>query len=126
MLSVELSNWKSQIRKGLIELVLLNMIDRYGSLYGLEILDKMKGIGLEITEGTLYPLLNRLVREHLLSPQWKTNGQSGNPRKYYKLTPQGVSFLKLMNAEWNKISYSVEHLAGGTRELRRENPKENQ
>ncbi|HKI86692.1 MAG TPA: PadR family transcriptional regulator, partial [Thermoanaerobaculia bacterium] len=56
-------NWATQLRKGLLELAILNAIagDR---LYGYDIVRRLRDIeGLVISEGTVYPILSRLKRE---------------------------------------------------------------
>ena len=67
---MDLSNWRSQIRKGLIEFCLLTIIDQKGQAYGLELIQGLTLAQLEVSEGTLYPLLSRLVREKYLLPKW--------------------------------------------------------
>jgi PadR family transcriptional regulator len=56
--------------------------------------DLMKAARLQ--SGTLYPLLARLEREKLVASAWETPHQEGQrPRKYYKLTGEGVRIARL-------------------------------
>jgi len=109
---MEVSKWKSQVRKGLIEYGLLNLIQDQKKVYGLQIIEALKADGLTISEGTLYPLMSRLVREKVLDAYWETKNLSGHPRKYYKLTTQGRNMLKIMNDEWDQLVNSISSLRG--------------
>lgn len=89
-------NWTVQVRKGLLELCVLNTLsDR--ECYGYEIVKTMVSIpGLGVTEGTLYPLLSRLRLQGLVKTRLVESAE-GPARKYYTLTPQGRKIVRLMN-----------------------------
>jgi PadR family transcriptional regulator, regulatory protein PadR len=101
--------WKSQVRKGYLELCVLLLIDGSAEAYGFDIMDTLKESGVDVSEGTLYPLLARMVREGGLSSVWKTEGL-GHPRKYYCLTEGGRSLLGLMGEEFAKNFEAYESL----------------
>lgn len=83
-----LENWEAQIRKGWLDVAILATLWK-GRLYGLEILRELESRSdLVITEGTVYPLLTRLRKEGLIEGEWE-EGDSGHPRRYYKLTAAG-------------------------------------
>lgn len=90
-------NWTVQVRKGLLELCVLNtLVDR--ECYGYEIVKTMVSIpGLGVTEGTLYPLLSRLRLQGLVKTRL-VESTEGPARKYYVLTPQGRKIVRLMNS----------------------------
>lgn len=106
---MNLTNWRSQIRKGLIEFCLLSIIDDKGQAYGLEMLEGLGKANLTISEGTLYPLLSRLVRDKILLPKWVTP-ETGNPRKYYCLSDLGQKTFIEMKKEWKTITEAVDRL----------------
>ena len=58
---MDIENWKTQLRKGYLELSILTLIESKERIYGFEILDVLSKAKLEIKEGTLYPLLNRMI-----------------------------------------------------------------
>ena len=62
-----------------------------------------------VVEGTLYPLLNRLLKEKVLKYEWKESTQ-GPPRKYYALTMDGEEALRQLNQSWNELSNTVAKL----------------
>jgi PadR family transcriptional regulator PadR len=90
-------NWTVQVRKGLLELCVLNTLaDR--ECYGYEIVKTMVSIpGLGVTEGTLYPLLSRLRLQGMVKTRLVESNE-GPARKYYALTPQGKKIVRMMNS----------------------------
>lgn len=81
-------NWRSQLRKGWLELAIMATLWS-GRLYGLEILRRLEDDSdLVVTEGTIYPVLNRLKEDGIVRAEWEES-DSGHPRKYYSLTPAG-------------------------------------
>lgn len=102
-MSSSIDNWKTQIRKGYLELCLLLMIREEKRLYGLEILERLSKLELETKEGTLYPILNRLTAEGLLTAAWVTESVKGHPRKFYSLTKEGRSILAQMEEEYSSM-----------------------
>ncbi|MEI6396667.1 MAG: PadR family transcriptional regulator [Candidatus Taylorbacteria bacterium] len=62
------------------------------SMYGKEILQKLKALGLSSKEGTIYPLLSKLRRENLMSHSYEES-DVGPPRKYYYVTDQGRHYF---------------------------------
>lgn len=100
---IGLDNWKTQIRKGYLELCILTLIREHKRLYGFDLIDKLKDIGIEIKEGTLYPLLSRMSKDELLETFWQTEGNKGHPRKFYSLTKRGSSSLNEMAEEFRNM-----------------------
>ena len=101
-----LDKWKSQVKKGTLSFLVLNAINKK-ELYGYELLEIIKkSTAIEIAEGTLYPLMNRLKKEGLTTSKWVEQG-SGIPRKYYILTDEGKITLKQMRNYWNKLQESI-------------------
>src|SRR5438477_11057350 len=88
----EADPWEAQLRKGSLEMAILASLWKK-RLYGLEILRVLdSGSGLEMLEGTLYLILNRLKSAGLVDSEWVDAG-SGHPRKYYRLTAAGEKRL---------------------------------
>jgi len=100
-MKAEVEKWKSQFKRGFLELCVLKILQR-GSKYGLDILKILNEYGLEVKEGTLYPLLTRLGQEGILSTAWVTF-ESGHPRKFYELTALGCEMLLEMEAEYERL-----------------------
>ena len=106
---MELSKWIAQTRKGTLELGILVLL-RARRRYGLEILEILeRNSGMVITEGTLYPLMNRLKREGLVISEW-VESVSGHPRKYYSLSKEGKRLVEQMIDYWNTFSNTLSRL----------------
>lgn len=104
-------NWSTQLRKGMLELCVLNAI-KGASLYGYDIVRNLRDIkGLVISEGTIYPILSRLKREGFVQTTLKESTE-GPARKYYELTSKGEQILNQMNGYWEDIKTGADTLKG--------------
>ncbi len=100
-------NWSTQVRKGMLEFCILNVISGK-SLYGYDIVRTLRDIeGLVISEGTIYPILSRLKREGLVGTTIKES-REGPPRKYYELTKAGQEMLNRMIGYWRSIKVGTD------------------
>jgi len=102
-------NTESQMRKGLLELCILGIIQRQKEAYPSDILEQLKEAKLVVLEGTLYPLLTRLKNAGMLSYRWEESS-SGPPRKYYALTKNGLKFYAQLHHTWEELRAAVDHL----------------
>ena len=102
-------NWTTQLRKGLLELAILNSLS--GSpLYGYDIVRRLADLdSLVITEGTVYPILSRLKTERHIE-SYLEESSSGPPRKYYRLTTRGKDELRRMNQHWQRLHEAIGEL----------------
>lgn len=108
----ELANWMTQLRKGLLELCIFNLLAR-GEFYGYDLVKQLGRIpGLVISEGTVYPLLSRLRKSGLLDTRLEES-TSGPARRYYRLSPEGERVLKLMNMYWDELAKAVQSCVDG-------------
>ena len=106
---MEMTEWVSQVRRGLLEFCVLRLIGA-APRYGYELVTTLNRWDfLAVTEGTLYPLLRRLLKEQFIESSWKES-PAGPPRKYYSLTPSGQELLTSMSREWTKITQAVQDL----------------
>ena len=102
-------NWTTQLRKGILELCILNSLSGRRR-YGYEIVRTLSEIeSLVVSEGTIYPILNRFKREALVRTTIEES-PDGPPRKYYELTDKGRTQLKRMNEHWQRLLHGIENL----------------
>ncbi len=96
-----------QFKKGVLELCVLVLLDKQDR-YGYELV-QMISDQIEISEGSVYPLLRRLTKEDYFTTylQESTEGPS---RKYYKLTDKGREYLYELIDEWNEFTNGVNQL----------------
>ena len=103
------TRWETQLRKGVLEMVILLAL-REREKYGFELISGIaERSSLELSEGTIYPLLLRLAKDDLIQSRL-AQGDGGAPRKYYSVTPHGRRMLEAMTAGWAKLVVSVDAL----------------
>jgi len=102
---MKLENTRAQMRKGILELCVLSIIAEEEA-YPSDIIRKLKASKLIVVEGTLYPLLSRLMKANLLHYTWKESN-AGPPRKYYHITQEGEDFLGELLDTWNELNHAV-------------------
>lgn len=61
---------------------------------------------LKVEEGSLYPALQRLRRDKLVTADWKES-ENGRRARYYKLTSAGRKALSAEKAKWDTLSRGV-------------------
>ncbi len=89
-----------ELRRGLIVLAVLSQLEQ--EQYGYSLIKCLSDKGLEIDQGTLYPLLRRLESQGLLKSAWRV--ESDRPRRYYLISPQGVDTLTQLKSEWKNLA----------------------
>ena len=105
---MNVDNVKSQMRKGMMEYCIMLLLHKEPA-YASDIIQKLKEARLIVVEGTLYPLLTRLKNDDLLGYEWIESTQ-GPPRKYYRLTLRGETFLQELEQAWQELNETVEHI----------------
>ena len=97
-----------ELRRG--ALVLAVLLELRNEEYGYSLKKLLSEKGLEIDEGTLYPLLRRLESQGLLKSSWRV--EDGRPRRYYQASAQGEKLAKELTLEWRKIAGVLGRLIG--------------
>jgi DNA-binding PadR family transcriptional regulator len=93
-------NLSLELRRGALVLAVLAQLRR--EEYGYSLKKKLGDAGLEIDEGTLYPLLRRLESQGLLKSEWRV--EDARPRRYYRLSSQGERLQKELATEWRALT----------------------
>lgn len=97
-----LESWKSQLRKGLLELCILNLL-RQKDFYGYGLVQTLKrNEGVHLREGTIYPILARLQDQEFVE-SYTMASEDGPPRKYFRVTPKGITVAEEMNQHWDQM-----------------------
>ncbi|MBN8580226.1 MAG: PadR family transcriptional regulator [Anaerolineae bacterium] len=94
-----LENVVLELRRGVIVLAALSQLGT--EEYGYSLLKKLADLGLEVDQGTLYPLLRRLEAQGLLESVWKL--EEARPRRYYVMSAEGKKLLPKLKKEWAGI-----------------------
>ncbi len=99
----------SELRRGVLALAVLSQCDE--PQYGYSLKQRLADLGLDINEGTLYPLLRRLEGQGLLHSEWRVVDET-RPRRYYVLDEPGRAALDSLQAEWRSLVAVVERIRG--------------
>lgn len=96
-------NIKLELRRGcLIVAVLAHLRTEH---YGYTLRKALADQGLDIDEGTLYPLLRRLETQGLLASEWREENKRN--KRFYRLSTVGEIILGQLLAEWQRINASL-------------------
>ena len=95
-----------ELRRGSLVLAVLAALrkERYGYTLRKALADQ----GMQIDEGTLYPLLRRLESQGLLASEWREEDKRN--KRFYRLSAAGKEVLKSLLAEWKSITRSLDEI----------------
>ncbi len=96
-----------QFKKGVLKMCVLALLNNK-DYYGYELVEQISA-RIEISEGTIYPLLRRLKNEGLVTTYLEESSE-GAPRKYYKLAKQGKEDFQNIKSEWESFTQNVDKL----------------
>lgn len=100
------NNLTQELRRG--SLVMIVLINLKTEEYGYSLVNKIQDAGIMIEQNTLYPLLRRLEKQELLMSSWDTS--ESRPRKYYKISENGLTILDSMITEWKRINTQIDNM----------------
>jgi DNA-binding PadR family transcriptional regulator len=100
-----------ELRRGILVLAVLSQLEE--KQYGYSLKQSLSDQGMEINEGTLYPLLRRLEAQGLLASDWQVIDDA-RPRRYYQISTEGKTILANLTREWQELSVVMAHLLGTT------------
>jgi len=106
------SNFRKQLNKGVLELGILRLLCEQDH-YGYSLIQEINALGtggIELKDGTLYPILYRLEDAKLIESYWESSEGRGKPRKYYKITESGRKTLKEMLEDYRNITEGVNNI----------------
>ncbi len=105
------SKFQKELNSGAVSIVLLGLMrQERRAMYGYEIAKQLESRaehGLPMNQGALYPVLRSLEKQGLLSSEVKPSA-SGPPRKYYKITRDGRTALRLWTETWRNTKEFVD------------------
>lgn len=101
-----------QLKKGVLEMVVLSKIDERDT-YGYDIYQEINR-NMGISESTIYPILRKLTKEGLCNTYLRESS-GGPPRKYFKITGQGKTKLGDLKFDWKRFERIVNIMIRGER-----------
>lgn len=99
-----------QFKKGVLELCVLSLLIRR-DYYGYELVEHISKY-INISEGTIYPLLRRFRKEGYVTT-YLQESQEGPPRKYYRITEVGERAYGELIEEWQNFTIGVNKIIRG-------------
>lgn len=99
-----------ELRRGALVIAILARLEN--EQYGYSLREDLAGSGLQVPEGTLYPLLRRLESQGLLESRWQVG--EGRPRRYYRRSATGTRALEMMSREWGSLVEAMDLLMQGS------------
>ena len=97
---------RMELRRGSLVLAVLAALR--SEKYGYTLRKSLSDRGLDIDEGTLYPLLRRLESQGLLVSEWREEDRRN--KRFYRLSADGQTIFDQLLAEWRGINSSLEAL----------------
>ena len=97
---------QQEFRRGTLIMVVLSQLKE--PTYGYHLVQKLNDHGIPMEANTLYPLMRRLESQGLLCSQWDTT--ESKPRKYYRITEDGIRVLEEVKTYWKEYTEDVNSL----------------
>lgn len=101
-----LNNLIIELKRGTQIIAVLSSLK--SAQYGYSLLQVLEAQGVQIEAGTLYPLLRRLEAQGLLASKWDTN--ESRPRKFYKLSKEGLIILNQLVVAWKDLQAHMQQI----------------
>ena len=95
-----------ELRRGALPLAVLAQLRQ--EHYGYSLRKQIGARGLEIDEGTLYPLIRRLEKQGLLESEWRH--EDNRKKRFYSISALGEEVLALLIKEWRNLNASVDRI----------------
>lgn len=99
-------NLRLELRRGCLVVAVLAQLRK--ECYGYSLRIALAGAGLEVEEGTLYPLLRRLESQGLLVSEWREADK--RKKRFYRLSSHGETVLKQLLDEWRSMNVSLNRI----------------
>ncbi len=109
MATAKLDKMRLELRRGVLVLAVLASLRQ--PHYGYSLRRQLQERGIEIDEGTLYPLIRRLAEQELLDSEWRQG--EGRERRYYQLSVSGRELLGQLSEEWQQLNGALASILGG-------------
>jgi PadR family transcriptional regulator, regulatory protein PadR len=101
----------TELLKGTLQTIILKVLADHGKMYGYEITQRVKDLSegtIHLTEGALYPTLHKMEAEGFLKTETVHMGK--RVRKYYRLTPAGLTTVEEKVMEFAAFIRTMRHV----------------
>ncbi len=104
-----MTDYSSNLLRGNTDMLILSLIDELKSAHGYQLIKEMEKRSngfFRLKEGTMYPLLRKLVSDGLLEGKWEATS-SGPEKRCYMITQKGHEALSHRKALWENFSSAI-------------------
>lgn len=98
-----LDKLRMELRRGVLVLAVLGSL--HAPQYAYSLRKHLQQAGIDIDEGTLYPLIRRLETQGLLTSEWRSD--EGREKRYYRLSADGAEMLALLTQDWQSTTQAL-------------------
>jgi transcriptional regulator len=101
---------ETDIRQGTLALMVLKTLKILGPLHGYAIarrIEQISGELLSVNQGTLYPVLLKLMQEGSIESEWGTS-ENNRRARFYSLTRRGRKQLQAEARGWEQTASIME------------------
>jgi PadR family transcriptional regulator PadR len=97
---------KLELRRGVLILAVLAELRE--EHYGYSLRKTLSQKGLDIDEGTLYPLMRRLEKQQLLTSDWRE--ENNRKKRFYQLSEIGITTLEQLTQDWQNVESTLNNI----------------
>lgn len=104
---------QTDLLQGTLELLVLKTLS-LEPMHGWGISQRIQQMSrdvLHVTQGSLYPALQRMKTRGLIASEWRTT-ENNRRARYYRLTAAGVRELEREQSQWQRSSSAVNWVLG--------------
>jgi PadR family transcriptional regulator, regulatory protein PadR len=97
-----------EVLQGTLDLIVLQTL-RWGPRHGYGLVQMIRAGSadvLKVETGSLYPALQRLVRQGAISTEWGTS-ETGRRVRMYRLTSKGRARLTAERSKWEQLTEAI-------------------
>ncbi len=109
MWTANMSEPKTDIPYGTLDLLILKTLDTMGTLHGYRIARRIEQVAenlMRLNQGSIYPALVRLEQQGWIRTEWGIS-ETKRKVKFYSLTKAGVKQLGIEVANWERATALV-------------------
>jgi transcriptional regulator len=109
-----MSQPKTDVPYGTLDLLILKTLDSMGPLHGYRLARRIEQVSenlLRLNQGSIYPALVRLEQKGWIRTEWGVS-ETNREVKFYSLTKAGAKQLKMEIENWRKANALVARFLG--------------
>ena len=97
------------LMQGTLDMLVLRSL-LLGAAHGhaiVKLIQQLSDEALQVDHGSLYPALNRLLKQHWITANWEQMPDKNRQARYYRLTPAGRKQLTAEESKWERLAQAI-------------------